>query len=165
MVTVLPLNVQVVAAGRLKQAAVTVAPAVSPVKVTVSVVDCPCVTFSVLVLVEAVTAPGVPAGVSMANLKADEMPPPGVGLNTVMSAVPTAARSVLRMAALICVVLTKVVLRAEPFQFTTDPGTKLAPLMISVKAAEFCGVSTGERFATPGTSAVMVREPAPLALL
>src|ERR1700674_4715302 len=133
MVTVVPLKLQVAPAGKLKQAAVTVAPAVSPVKVTASVVDCPCVTLSVVVVVDAVTAPAVPAGVSMANVMADDVPPPGVGLKTVTAAVPTVIKSPVRMAALICDGLTNVVTRAEPFQFTTEFGTKFVPLMVRVK--------------------------------
>lgn len=165
IVTVFPLKVHVVPVGRLKHAAVIVAPMVSPVNVTVSVVVCPCVTVKVEVPVDAVTAPAVPAGVSMANVMAEDVPPPGVGLKTVTDAVPTVVRSVLRMAALICVVLTNVVTRGEPFQFTTDPGTKFVPFTVRLNPAEFCGVTMGERLARVGARAEMVSEPAPLALL
>ena len=47
--------------------------------------------------------------------KADETPPPGAGLDTVTFAVLGAAMSAAVMAALSCVALTKVVVRAVPF--------------------------------------------------
>lgn len=47
-----------------------------------------------------------------------EVPPPGAGLVTVMLAIPAEAMSVVVIVAVSWVELTKVVIRAEPLQFT-----------------------------------------------
>jgi len=48
----------------------------------------------------------VGAGLLTVNVWAFEVPPPGVGLKTVMSKVPAVVRSEVRMVAVICVELT-----------------------------------------------------------
>src|SRR2546422_74420 len=67
-----------------------------------------------------------PGGVllSMVNTSALEVPPPGVGENTVTDAVPAVARSAAVTAAVSRVALTNVVVRAAPFQRTLEPLTK-----------------------------------------
>ena len=60
-----------------------------------------------------------------------EVPPPGAGLNTVTVPVPAVARSAAVTVACSCVVLTNVVVRADPFQFTTEPLTKPLPLTVT----------------------------------
>ena len=54
------------------------------------------------------------------NVTEPDVPPPGVGLNTVTAAVPVAAMSLAGIAAWSCVLLTNVVVRLLPFQRTTD---------------------------------------------
>ena len=54
-------------------------------------------------------------------------------LETVMEAVPALAISDAGIAAVSCVALTKVVERAAPFQFTTEPLTKFVPVTVNVK--------------------------------
>ena len=56
-----------------------------------------------------------------------EVPPLGVGLNTVTIAVPTDALSLALIFALNCVLLMNVVSRSAPFQRTADRDTKSAP--------------------------------------
>lgn len=68
------------------------------------------------------------------NVLAAEVPPPGVGLNTVTCAVPAIATSPAGIAARNWVLLTKVVGRLVPFQRTTEPLTKPLPVAVSVKA-------------------------------
>src|SRR5271157_44730 len=63
-----------------------------------------------------------------------DVPPPGPGLTTVTAAVLAAAISEARIFAVSCEPLTKVVVRALPFQFTTEPETKPVPFTVSVKA-------------------------------
>src|SRR2546422_1020127 len=63
-------------------------------------------------------------GALTVNVRAVEVPPPGAGLNTVTEAVPGVARSVAEMAAVSCVALTNVVVRAAPFQRTSEAATK-----------------------------------------
>jgi len=78
-----------------------------------------------------------PGGALMIMVKftAFEVPPPGAGLLTVTAAVPTMAMAAAGMAAVNCVALTNVVLRAVPPKLTTEAATKFVPLIISVKAA------------------------------
>ena len=63
------------------------------------------------------------------------MPPPGVGLKTVTEAVPAAAISEARIAAVNCVADPYVVVRFDPFQRTTEPFTKFVPLTVNVNPA------------------------------
>src|SRR4029077_418429 len=77
----------------------------------------------------------VGAGLLTVNVTAAEVPPPGVGEKTVTEGVPAVAISAAVMAAVSCVLLTKVVVRLLPFQRTTEPDTKLVPVAVRVKAA------------------------------
>src|SRR5581483_11664537 len=56
-----------------------------------------------------------------------ELPPPGVGLVTVMVALPAEARSAALAPKINSVELIISVLRGEPFQRTIAPGTKFVP--------------------------------------
>src|SRR5207302_1826184 len=68
--------------------------------------------------------------------KLADVPPPGVGFNTVTCAVPAALISTAVMAACNCVALTYVVVRPAKFQFTIElPLTKPVPFTVRVKAA------------------------------
>src|SRR5580704_1521517 len=61
------------------------------------------------------------AGASMKNVMSLDMPPPGAGVTTVMSAVPGTAISVAIICATSCPVFgSVVVVRGLPFQFTTE---------------------------------------------
>ena len=71
----------------------------------------------------------------MVKLIALEVPPPGVGLVTVTSGVPTEARLAEGMAAINCVELTNVVASAGPPKLTTEAATKFVPVIVSAKAA------------------------------
>jgi hypothetical protein len=68
----------------------------------------------------------------MVNGTGSEVPPPGGGLKTVTWAVPGVAMSLAKMAAVSTELLTKLVGRSDPFQRTTDAGTKREPLSVSV---------------------------------
>jgi hypothetical protein len=73
-------------------------------------------------------------GALIVNVCAFDVPPPGVGLNTVTFAVPAVAMSAAVIAAVNCVALTNVVVRSEPFHRTTDPLTKFVPFTVSGNA-------------------------------
>jgi hypothetical protein len=73
------------------------------------------------------------------------MPPPGVGLTTVTEAVLAVAMSEARILAVNCELFTKVVARALPFQFTTDPVTKPVPFTVSVNPAPPGATASGTR--------------------
>jgi hypothetical protein len=64
-----------------------------------------------------------------------EAPPPGAGLETVIEVVLALAKSDDRMAAVNCVLLTNVVTRGLPFQFTVDPATNPAPFTVRANPA------------------------------
>src|SRR5882762_5030078 len=84
------------------------------------------------------------------NVCAAEVPPPGAGVTTVTCGVPAAATSAAAMAAVSCVALTKVVVRAVPFQRRLEPLTKPLPVSVSVKAALPADVLVGDRAARVG---------------
>src|SRR5262249_59498964 len=73
-------------------------------------------------------------GPSTVNGCAPEVPPPGAGVTTVMLAVPAAAMSLARMAAVTCVALTKLVVRGLPLTRTTELVVKLVPVAVRGKA-------------------------------
>ena len=66
---------------------------------------------------------------------AADVPPPGAGLTTVTCAVPAFATSVAEIAAVSCVLLTKVVDRDSPFQYTAEAEMNPEPLAVSVNVA------------------------------
>lgn len=63
------------------------------------------------------------------------VPPPGVGVTTVIAAVPEVVRSAAVIAAVNCVALTNVVARGLPLNCATDELMKLVPLSVNVNAA------------------------------
>jgi hypothetical protein len=73
-----------------------------------------------------------------------ELRPPGAGLVTVTAIVPVEAMLAAGMAAVNWVELTNVVAGADPPKLTIEPATKLAPLIVSVKAAPQPTVLFGE---------------------
>src|SRR5204862_5479756 len=93
------------------------------VRVTASVTEAT-VSSTVAVALAKATRPGA----STENVALVLVPPPGAGVRTVTVAVPAVRRSLARIAALSSVGLTKVVSRGDPFQRTTDAGTKLFPV-------------------------------------
>src|SRR5207253_3901813 len=88
------------------------------------------------------------------NVRAMDVPPPGAGLNTVTEAVPGVATSVAAMAAVSCVALTNVVVRAAPFQRTSEAATKLLPVTVRVKAAPPAVALAGASVESVGTGAL-----------
>src|SRR6266850_1621815 len=92
----------------------------------------------------------------MTNPMDPEVPPPGAGVTTVTCGVPAAATSAAAMAAVSCVGLTKVVVRAAPFHCTLEPLTKLVPVSVSVKAALPADVPVGDSVESVGEGLVML---------
>ncbi len=86
------------------------------------------------------------------NCCALEVPPPGAGFVTVMLNVPAVARSVTGIAAVSCVALMKVVVRAEPLKFTAELETKFVPFTVSVKAASVTDLLVGEMLVVVGVT-------------
>ena len=62
-----------------------------------------------------------------------EVPPPGTGLNTVMSNIPAVVKLLDEIVAVSCVLLMKDVVRFEPLKLTTDPDMKFVPITVMVK--------------------------------
>src|SRR5919108_211594 len=86
----------------------------------------------------------VGTGLLIENVCAADVPPPGVGVTTLTTALPAAAMSAAVMAAVSWVVLTNVVARGAPFHCTVLPGTKLLPIAVSVKAAPPAAALVGD---------------------
>src|SRR6266404_29508 len=101
------------------------------------------------------------AGLLTVKVCAAEVPPPGVGVTTVTCGVPAAATSAAAMAAVSCVALTKVVVRAAPFQRTPEALTKLLPFTVSVNAAPPTLALEGESDVSDGAGVVIVNVWAP----
>src|SRR2546423_4195855 len=118
-------------------------------------------TRSVSGPVPAVAPVGVSAvspGAALLTVKAcaAEAPPPGAGVTTVTCGVPAAATSAAATAAVICVALTKVVVRVAPFHLTVLPLTKPVPVTVSVKAGLPADVLVGDRAARGGAELLTV---------
>jgi hypothetical protein len=89
--------------------------------------------------------------VLMVKVRALEVPPPGDGLKTVTLAVPAVAISVAGMDAVSWVEDIYVVPRSALFHRTTEPGTKLLPVRVKVKAALPAVAEEGEMLVSTGT--------------
>jgi hypothetical protein len=85
-----------------------------------------------------------------------EVPPPGVGLNTVTRAVPAVAMSAAGIAAVNRVDEIYVVVRFAPFQRTTEPLTKPLPVTVSVNPAAFAVAEAGLMLVVDGTGLLIV---------
>ena len=88
-------------------------------------------TVTLLGVIEVSTGRGL--GAVIVKTAAAEAPPPGAGFRTVTCAVPAAATSAAVTAACSCVVLTRVVVREEPFHCTVEPVKNPLPFTMSVK--------------------------------
>jgi hypothetical protein len=95
-------------------------------------------------------------GFPIENVRAAEVPPPGVGLFTVIDAEPAAVMSAAVMAAVSCVALTNVVVRVAVFQRTVAPLTKPVPLTVRVKAGPPTVALDGDSDASVGTGLLFV---------
>jgi hypothetical protein len=124
-----------------------VPPATLELKFTVPVGDdAPVSLVSVMVAVQVAVEPAtiedgthdtaVNVGRAIVKVAAFDVPPPGVGLNTVTDALPIVATSEAEIGALSDVELPNVVVRLEPSQRMTAPGTKPVPVTVKVKPAE-----------------------------
>src|SRR5439155_13134505 len=99
----------------------------------------------------------VGAGLLTVKVCAAEVPPPGAGVTTVTEAVPVAARSAAGIAAVSCVALTKVVVRAAPFHWTVAPFTKPLPVSVSVKPAPPTMALDGDSVVSVGAGLLIVK--------
>jgi hypothetical protein len=106
---------------------------------------------------ETVIEPG--AGFTTEIVAADEVPPPGVGLNAVTAREPTVARSAVVRDTDTKVALVKVVDRASPFTRTTVPLMNPVPATVTFVAADpttavegFVPVMVGTGFSTPSVT-------------
>jgi len=96
-------------------------------------------------------------GLLIVSVKAVEAPPPGAGFAAVIETVPEEATSLAGIAAVSCVLLTKVVLRLEPFTCTRDPFTKFEPFTVSVKVPLPTTTVAGDRLVSDGTGLLTVK--------
>ena len=87
----------------------------------------------------------------MVNVTEFDVPPPGVGFVTVTAGVPALATSPARIAAVSCVALTKVVVRALPPKFTTEVEVKFVPFTVRDSAPLPAATPVGESVVIVGT--------------
>jgi len=86
----------------------------------------------------------------------DEVPPPGVGLNTVTVAVPAVAMFAAGTVAVNLVAETYVVVRLVPFHLTTDDEMKLLPFTVKVNAVPPAVAEEGLNEVAAGTGLLTV---------
>ena len=96
-------------------------------------------------------------GLLIVKVCALEVPPPGVGLNTVTCVVPAVAMSAAGIAAVSRVAETNVVARFAPFHWTTELELKPLPLTVSVNATPLALAVVGLRLVVAGTGLLIVR--------
>src|SRR5215471_11135975 len=89
-------------------------------------------------------------GLLTVRVTTPDVPPPGAGFATVTDSDPAAAISLAGMVAVSCVLLTKVVVRLDPFTLTTEPDMKLLPVKVRVNAAPPAFTLAGEMLAREG---------------
>jgi hypothetical protein len=92
----------------------------------------------------------------MLNMYALDVPPPGEELTAVTLAVPAEAMSAAVIAAVNCVLLTKVVVRLDPFHRIVELLRKLVPFTVSVNAAPPATMEVGLRLMIAGAMMVNV---------
>src|SRR5580765_4714322 len=103
----------------------------------------------------------VGAGFTIVNARFPDVPPPGAGVTTDTCAVPAAATSDAGIDACSCVPLTKFVVRAAPFQRTTEALTNPLPVTVTVNAAAPAVTLDGDSDSTPGTGFAIVNAESP----
>ena len=96
-------------------------------------------------------------GLPTVKVSALEVPPAGVGVETVTGTVPLVAMSAAVICACSWVLDTKVVGRALPFQCTVESETKFVPLTVSVKPAPPTTAELGFMDAAVGEGLPMVK--------
>src|SRR5262245_104065 len=96
-------------------------------------------------------------GAEIVSVSALEVPPPGLGLKTVMLAVPASLTSLAWMLALSCELLTKVVFRFELRKRTIDPVRNPEPFTVSEKFGLPAATDAGVIELMTGTGLLMVK--------
>jgi len=97
------------------------------------------------------------AGVlGIVNVCALDVPPPGLGLTTVIDAVPAVATRDAGTVAASWVEETKLVARGAPFQFTVEVETKLVPFTVKMKSALPAAIQVGLIEVVVGTGLLIV---------
>ena len=102
----------------------------------------------------------VGTGLMMVTVSGVDVPPPGVGLETVTEAVPVAAMSAAVILACRLVLEMKVVGRLAEFHSMVEEETKLEPVTVKVKAGPPAMTVAGLREETEGAGFGGVLDPA-----
>jgi hypothetical protein len=93
----------------------------------------------------------VGTGLFTVNVCAVEVPPPGVGLNTVILNVPAVVKSLSGIVAVSCVLLPTNVVRSEPLNLTFELEIKFVPVTVIVNSASPTILFAGEMLVKVGT--------------
>ena len=88
---------------------------------------------------------------------AEDVPPPGTGLFTIMFRAPLRAKSLESNVAVSDVELETVVARELPRTRTVEPALKFVPVTVTVTPASPAETVVGERLLTPGTGLLTVK--------
>lgn len=99
----------------------------------------------------------VGAGLLTVRLIALDVPPPGVGLNTVIAGVPAEARSAAVICAVNCVGLTTAVTRSLPLRRTIELLLKPVPLTVKAKAGSPTVLTAGLIVVIVGAGLLIVK--------
>jgi hypothetical protein len=102
------------------------------------------------------------AGLFTVNIKVGLVPPPGVGVKTVIDNVPAEAMSDAGIVAVSCVLLTKVVVRFAPLTCTTEAETKLLPVTVNVNPGLPAVALAGEILANDGCGLLTTSDSVPV---
>ena len=141
-------------------ASVTRYPVTATLSVAVNVLIETASVVDVAGIVKAVTAGGVISiGTTIVNTCALLMPPPGVGLVTVINALDVAiVRSEAGMTAVSYVAETYVVVRDEPLKLIVELETKLVPFTVRVNWASPTVLEVGEILEVVGSGLLIVND-------
>ena len=123
----------------------------------VAFVNC-CVPFTHILSVPPGNVPATVGNAFTIKLTLPDVPPPGVGLKTVIGNVPDVAMLPAVIEAVNWVELTKVVVLSTPLNRTMEPLIKLVPFTVKVKATSPAHLADGEIVEPVGTGLFTVKE-------
>ncbi len=87
-----------------------------------------------------------------------EVPPPGPGFETMTRKSPATVRSLAGIEAVSSMLLTKIVIRSNPLNRTTDVGTKFVPFTVKGKPEPAAVAVVGEMLVVVGTGLFTVKD-------
>ena len=99
----------------------------------------------------------------MVKVSAADVPPPGAGFRIDIKAEPPVAMSEAGTVTVNSVLFTNVVVSPVPFQWTTEPPTKLVPVSVRIKADPWAIADVGDSDPSDGPELMMLNVNGPVA--